>query len=503
MKIDLIPIKKFIIGNKLEEVSESILFDKGFVPTPGGLLSTDIFGVSVRDRRDTFAYINLYGHFLTPFIFKLLRRMNRNFENIINGTKHFIIDETGKLVENDETGHTGIEWLYQNWNKINFEKNESLIRNERIDVLNAYDRDTIFTEYWAVLPAFFRDVNLQSARQGIISHHEVNDKYSKLIRLVSVLKNENNFDFVLNTTRSKVQETLVEIYDFFKGEIEKKQGLIRRSLLGKSIDYGARSVISAPVFKANKPEEMNIDFYHCGIPLAQCCSLFTPFIVSGVKRFFQVQLEKIGNKFPVLKDGKMFYVKLKDPALYFNEEYIKKQIDKFVHSPADRFETIELPIDEKSILPEGVSKVYLTFSGKKYHSNNDVETSPLINRRATWTDILYQVAADVTADLMVFVTRYPIIDYFGTFPNQITVLSTHDTEPIYINNKVYPNYPKINFDIPKEQLSVLFADTITMSNLYLNGLGGNYKCSRHLLSNKITLKSHERLTNGFTLKKVS
>jgi hypothetical protein len=212
MKIDLIQIKKFIEINNLKEVTDCIIFEKGNTPSSQGLLSTDIFGVSVTERKETYAYINLNGHFLHPFIYKLLKRMNRNFESIVYGSKKFIISKEGLLVE-DENGETGLEFLYKNWEKLNFPRNNSMIRSERIDVLDSYDKETIFTHYWIVIPAFYRDINLQSASQGKISHHEINDKYAKLIRQSSILKDNNNFDFVLNTTRAKIQEVLVEIYD--------------------------------------------------------------------------------------------------------------------------------------------------------------------------------------------------------------------------------------------------------------------------------------------------
>lgn len=469
MEIDLIPTKKLITLNKLQEVTDPIIFEKGNIPSSRGLLSTDIFGVSVRERRETWAYITLNGHFLQPFIYKLLKRMNRVFESVVNGTQNFKIKD-GELVKDDD-GDSGLEFLYKNWENINFKKNNSMIRNERIDLLNATDKNTLFTEYCIVIPAFYRDVNLQSASQGRISHHEVNDKYSKLIRDASILANTNNFSIKMDTTRAKIQETLVEIYDLLKGRVEKKHGLFRRSLLGKNIDYGARSVISAPVFNAEHPDDMTVDFYHCGIPLAQCCSLFTPFIVAWVKRFFQRELEKMGMKVAWRKeDGEIEYIQLKDPALYFNEDYIKKQIDRFIFSYSDRFDPISLPVDD----PQFKENAYLGFAGRFFVNGKPETESPLVERKATWCDILYQAAVDVTSDKMVYVTRYPLLDYFGMFPNKITVLSTHQTVPMYVGDTVYKHYPKVDLDMPKDKVSISFIDTVTMSNLYLHGLGGDY-----------------------------
>lgn len=464
MEIKLINVKKFILANQLREVTDPILLEKGTAPTAGGLLSTSIFGSSVKDRRDTCAYIDLKGQFLDPFVYKMLKRMNKNFESIVTGTKTFKITEEGLLVP-DEDGETGLRFLYKNWNKIKFPRNNSNIRNERISMLEAYDRDTIFTQYWIVIPAFYRDINLQSAGTGKISHHEINDMYAKLIRQASIL-DADGFDFVLDATRASIQNTLVAIYDLLKSKIEKKEGLFRKSLLGKSIDYGSRSVISAPIFKAERPEDMAVDFYRSGIPLAQLCALFTPFVVSWVRRFFQREMESLGNRYPVqLKNGQIEYHTIVDADTYFNEEYIQKKIDRFVFSSGDRFDKIELPVEDKKLK----GKIFLTFTGQL---TSDPKSA--IQRPATWTDILYQALHEITADKMVWITRYPLLDYFGMLPSRISVSSTQRTTPMFIGEKYYPHYPVVTVDMEPGQIGVEFLDTVTMSNLYLAGLGGDY-----------------------------
>lgn len=46
--------------------------------------------------------------------------------------------------------------------------------------------------------------------------------------------------------------------------------------------------------------------------------------------------------------------------------------------------------------------------------------------------------------------------------------------PVYIGDRLYPNYPVIDFDATSEQIETMFQDSLTMSNLYLEGLGGDY-----------------------------
>jgi DNA-directed RNA polymerase beta' subunit len=468
-------MKEFIIKNNLKEITNPVMYDKGYIPTVDGLLSTDIFGVTTKDRKNTYAYISLNGHFLHPFIYKMLKRMNRSFESIVYGTKKFRIED-GKLIE-DENGETGLEFLYKNWSKIKFDRNSSRLRNERIDLLEVAHIDEIFIEQWVIIPAFYRDMNLQKRSPG---HHKINEYYGKLIRFAMILRNTNNFDFVLESTRGKMQQILEEIYNELKSKIEKKQGLIRRSILGKSIDYGARLVISAPVFSANRYDEMQVDFFNTGVPLATCCVLFTPFVISWVKNYFTRVFEKSQNKFPLLpnKEGAtsedIVYVELRNPELYFNEEYIKKQLDKFINSYADRFEIIEMPI------PDDIKKKYgnkfsetIQFRLKGYGKEQDLG-STIFDRELTWCDIFYRACVEIVADKHIYVTRYPILDYFGTYPSKVSVLSTRETMPVYIENTLYKFYPKIDLSLNSEDILVSFIDTLVMSNLYLKGLGGDY-----------------------------
>lgn len=471
MKIQLYSVDDLVRLNKLEEVTNPILYDIGANPTEDGLLSRQIFGNSQIERKETFAYIDLHGHFLNPFIYKMLKRMNRNFESVVNGSKKFSIAK-GELIVDEEKGDTGLEWLYKHWDELKFEKNESIARNERIDVLRAYDKNVLFQTKLVVCPPFYRDTNMTDAESGKIRPHLLNKYYSNIISFSKTIENASTFDIVLNNSRANIELQMVEIYNYYKGLIEKKNGLIRKNLLGKSITYGSRSVITAPTFKSNTPEEMPVDYTHTGIPLSQACALLAPFIVAHVKRFFQTELEKIGSKYPVMeKDGSISYVKLKKPDTYFNDAFIKKHLDRFMHSPDERFEKIELPVEKPD---DKKGKIYMHFIGRYYEKGKPETESPLIERPATWTDVFYQAAYEESKNKIVWVTRYPLLDYFGMFPTYMHILSTNETVPMYVGNVVYKHYPKIDLDLPKEAVSTIFADTTLISNLYLHGNGGDY-----------------------------
>ena len=146
MKVDLVSIKEVIAINKLQKVTNPIVFGRGAIPTPDGLLSTEIFGVTSTERKETFAYIDLHGYFFHPKTYKEVKRLDRRFESIVAGTKKYIISEDGGLIQDEENGQTGLKFLYDNWEKIKFEKNDSRQREQRIDLLRNNKKDILISE---------------------------------------------------------------------------------------------------------------------------------------------------------------------------------------------------------------------------------------------------------------------------------------------------------------------------------------------------------------------
>lgn len=451
MKTDLVSIKEVIAINKLQKVTNPIVFGRGAIPTPDGLLSTEIFGVTSTERKETFAYIDLHGYFFHPKTYKELKRLDRRFESIVAGTKKYVITEDGGLRLDNENGETGLNFLYKNWEKIKFKRNDSNARNERINFIESYDKNHHFTRYWLIMPAFYRDVNFKNHKGGKLSHNELTDMYSKLLKYANLLETVD-FEFMMYNTQFTVQQTLVNIYDHIKGKQEKKYGNMRRNLLGKSIDYGARAVISAPQFDYS--QKILVDFKHSGIPLPQLCSLFFPFLQYYLKRWFANKQNEL--------NGYYNDKKVQDLNMYYNENILKKQIDKFVFSYSDRFERVKIPFVNEE------ETGYFKFEGEDKEGN-------LIERDLTWCDLIFQSMVEATADKHVWISRYPILDYFGTFPSRISVMSTKKTVYMKINGKEYDAYPNIDLSFDKTKVSTYFLDTVVMSNVYLKGLGGDYK----------------------------
>lgn len=474
MNIWLLDTEAFVKLNGLAEVTNPLMFDKGNVPTVDGLFSTEIFGVSTRERRENWAYIDLGQYFIAPKVYISLTRLNRNFESVIYSSKKFSIKD-GLLVP-DENGGTGLKWLYDNWEKIKFPKNDSNARSQRIDLLEKNKKELIFWKKLPVIPAFYRDVDLQSM-DGNPKVHEINDLYSKIIRNVNMVKEANDMDFMIASITGQIQSLLVDVYNTLKDKVEKKNGYIRRFLMGKSVDYASRIVITATPYVAEKPSEQYVDFEHTGVPLSHVCSEFTPFMLFWLNRWFKQNIENFQNNFPIINDkGEMVNVKLDNPESFFNAEYLETKLAQFVKNPYTRFDTIPLPISKEEMARAGIKKAPLYhFTGFKMLGGvTTPKDENKIERPMTWTDLLYMAAVEMTADKHVVVTRYPITDYNGSYISRIHVISTRETMPMMVNGTIYPSYPVVKMDVKPEDMDSIFRDTVNICALYLPAMGADH-----------------------------
>lgn len=474
MKIDLIG-DTFIDANikmlDLQPVTNPQRFEKGSIPTADGLFSPYIFGHTPEERRTQFAYIDLHCKVFHPYAYEVIKRMWSKIDKVASGEGSWEIDAEGNISEvpDGDPDNTGMDWLVENFRKIVFKTTGSHIRDERMKLIDSLKDDELFISKWLVIPVFYRDVQIIGGTQNI---PPINKNYTKLIQYAnSVIKDP----YFSNIAKYNIQMQLVTIRQYGQTLVEKKRGFFKRSVLGKTIDYGFRSVISVfHIDSADKPEENPIDIFHTGVPLAQCCVLFYPFIKRYVSEFIRQTVESMGDRYPVYdeKENKIVnYLNFKDPLSYYNADKIQEIIDQFIGTPATRFRPVELPVD----LDGTTAMLPIHFSGHgKNEKIKDIKTPQLYNRVLTWTDLLYMAAVDTLYDKHVYITRYPLEDYFGTFPSRVFVLSTMKTMPMIYNERNYPYYPQIDPSLPEAEVSTLFNDTVTMDNTYLKGLGGDY-----------------------------
>ena len=469
MKVNIVDVNRFIKANDCPEVTSPIYFDKGRMPTDDGLFSLTLFGrPGSFERKSVFGYIDLKMNFLHPLVYKNLIRINRKFIDVIAGNGYWEINEQGDLIESSN-GETGIDFVYKNWEKIQYGSSDSVQRKERTDFLTGFKKSEAFMNKQIVIPPYYRDIDFSKAGSGKIAHDPINDMYAKLLRLTSTLNQNTDemlggLDFIGNISKHSIQMVLIDIYDYFTGKIEKKNGIFRQSVLGKSVDYSCRSVISASNYNQNSYKDLKVTFQSSGVPLCQVLVIFFPFTMKWLQDFFTKEygmIKTIDYMNPKTKKIEKINI-AKDAMDDFDYDHLKKKIDQFHKAPTERFEVIKIKT-EKGYLP-------ITWQGI------DVEHGDTtITRHMTWTDLFFMCACDITKDKHVYITRYPLEDYFGIYPSRITVLSTFKTQKQIVSGREYEFYPVIDlsFNNKKEEIPNLFIDALQLFNSYLGGLGGD------------------------------
>ena len=452
---DLLDVDKFIRVNHLQEVTNPIYLSKN-APTPDGVLSYTIFGTSSQDRKTKMAYIDLHGHYMHPLAAVKLNSYDRRLNKILFSQAKYTLTKDGDLIEDDDNGKTGPEFLYSIWGKVKVKDKDTLTTKE-IQKFYEMDRNKLFLTKYPVIPAYYRDLNTQTASDSK-SSSEINSMYSSLIGYTqSMMQYTDTFTNMVNITQARVQTILVNIYKLLMIQTVKgspsKFGMLRRSLQGKNINYSARLVISAPKLRKGSFNDVQVKLGYATVPLAYTSSCFFPFMIYGLKRFFDSEFLQ-GGKYPVLnKDSKVEYVTITDT---FDETTITDMITRFINSPASRFDVIETPPDTNGVRHK------MVLSGR-FHKDNTTFVRPM-----TLTDALYITAVEVTKDKHIFVSRYPLDNYNGQFPAKIEVSSTVSTAPVIIGEKFYQFYPICEGDPANS-----FIDTLQFSNTYLDQLGGD------------------------------
>jgi hypothetical protein len=463
--------------NHLKPVKSAIMFEKGNVPTKDGLFSYETFGNTTEERKCTCAYIDLGRVFFHPYAYEALCALvskapqiaaGRHPWKIVDGKPVEITDENDPEYNED---NTGLRWLINNFRKFKMEKNRSYTHNQYVELFQNSRDDEILISKWLVVPVFYRDANFSGHSRDI---PEINDYYKKLIQFSNALKATSMANYA-NNTEFSIQQMLVTIRQYAQSLIEGKNGFLKQFVLGKTTAYGARNVITEPIFSgADTPEDTMVDIMHSGFPIATCCSMAYPFIEHWITNFFSREFETREKKQILIKDKDGSYhlefAKIGDVMAFYKPSYIESKVEQFMHTYGNRFEPLVIPMADGT-------EAYMLFTGKPYAKNPRSASAPATARRAmTWTDLLYLACVETLeyGGKMAYITRYPLEDYFGTFPSMIRVSSTLEHEPMEINGKQYPFYPKVEVGLSQDETSTRFIDTVTMDNTYLKGLGGDY-----------------------------
>lgn len=504
----IMDVERFVKVNDCKCITNPVVFLNSNKPTPDGLLSDEIFGITHAERYGIYAYIDLGGEFMNPLCYKSLCRINGKVRAIVHGIQQFSIDENGNLVE-DDNGGTGIKWLRKNFDKIKWTNSTTEAAQDKaafIDMINK--KKLLWISKLPVIPPGYRDVVTTAKGVGI---GELNSLYQQLIMATNQYKQSADYGLtLLDTSAGRIQDTIVSIFDWFGNgttigsektskNLPGKTGIIRRGIMSKTTDFCCRSVITAPDNKCEDLDDMFVDMDHAAIPLAIAITCFKPFIMFWLRNFFENEFAG-RNFYPIqiqAKDGvKVISVPIQDYQIMFSDAYLESQIDRFVKGRFNRLIPVPVPVDKAALTKmadeAGIIKsankngnVYMAMTSKgldksiklkdwQNMSGAEREALSISNRPLTWADLLYQAAVEMTEDKCVVLTRFPMDSYFNQFPQMVRVRTTATTTPRIVNGKYYRWYPNIDASMIGKNTSTLFNDTITGSNPTIGCAGGDF-----------------------------
>lgn len=208
-----------------------------------GLYSTQIFG-SVGDRlRDTtFAYVDIKTTIVHPLLVRTVGRLRAMYIEIMEGRTYAVWnDKTKEFDKSSESeGSTGYSFFMSHWNDLVFEKSSSLIRNQRVDLLDLWRETGVYNKI-LVLPAGLRDVEIGDT--GRPREHEINPIYRKMLSISNALvSSRHSNDPIYDRARSSLQSNFNLLYETIERLIN---GFIEDKWTSRRIVNGTRNVVSS------------------------------------------------------------------------------------------------------------------------------------------------------------------------------------------------------------------------------------------------------------------
>jgi DNA-directed RNA polymerase beta' subunit len=481
MILDILNISNFVKINNVQEITSPYILAADGNPDPEGIFSYEIFGrMGSTERREYFGFVGLKRNFLHPLIYNMIYQMYRNLPAIINGER-FVKVVNGKIVQvkqDDKDAETGVDFFYNNWDKIRWDgEDDSKSRLKKQSLFNTMKRADVFVDKWLIIPAMYRDINLHDrTAKGKIEMDEINSFY---IRLINGASSESITYTSSYMTQANVQQTLVDIHDSLTKKQAGKEGIIRKAIMGKTVDYAAVSVISAPRFNSNTCDEQMIPYNYIGIPLYTVCALFYPQIVKGLEDVFH----DVSQSTQIILDSDVVSV---DEKIEYNvdSESLTALVKAYVKDKTKRIRTSRF-----------------TLSGDEAGRFKSFEQG--VGRPFTITDLLYRVAADVVFNKHVLSTRFPITDAGSTIINKVKILTTEKT--VDLSNGALPGsynfeymrtYPFFPIDKKGEIIhdDVNWIDTTVPNNSFLSSMGGDFDGDTFRLIGLFTQTANDEAT---------
>jgi len=484
--VTLLDVNNYIKEYFVKQISDLSFYtpSSGNSFAPQGLFSEEIFNpIGTTDRMITFGYIELNTSVLQPIIYKNIIKLASLYEEILNSSTYAFFDEEKhdfvRCVEPDQhpNAGTGFTFFMMRFNDINFKRNDSRIRSDRIDIIEKF-KDILFCDKLLVLPAGLRDL---SEDQGIVSTDDINKLYQTLLSYSFSIPPHSK-STIYDGVRISIQKKIVEIYDYIDNILTGKKGFLQGVWGHRKIALGTRNVITATSYATmtpNDPQALQPDETKLGI--FQTAKALQPIVVHQIRTNFFNPVFGDGSNVVPLTDPHTYELSYrtltnKEIARFNNPEAIEDWISRFQNAdmrnlPVTVFDTNENPFYLLMVYDEG-DKISLFRSIQEFTNTFSETIDKTKIRPLTWAELFYMAVYNASIGKHVFITRYPVIQDESCYPTKIHLASTQPARIVKLINTVtdqviitYPEYPI---------LEKPFLDSIQLGTSRLAGLDADY-----------------------------
>ena len=483
LNIAIMDVAKFIKQRMCGEVTSTFIHVPS-EPTKfdsNGLFSESIFGdIGTPERFTRHGYITLNCRVFHPLIFQNIRALKRAYVDIMAGKAYAVWDpvnnEFVNASENDEGADTGFAFFLKHFDKVDFKKNQSLKRNDKINVLIKY-KDHLFIKHCLVIPAGIRDMKEEDGR---VEEDSINSLYSSLINSARAMIPSGDTDPIYDVVHYAIQRKVNEIYDYLLNLIDDKRGYLQGKLGHRAIAGSTRNVITATSLEATDPSSPQ--FHKCDetkVPLFQSAKAFASLMVYQIKSLFYSSIIEQSSDSIALIDPvtfKLVYTAIdpKDKDMLITEEGIQKTIDRF-RDLGFRTRPVTVRSNKQPyylyLVYDDGKTIYIFRNLDEFKGSYNGELDPAKLRPLTYAEMIYTAAFFATKDKHVLVTRYPITDEQSIFPSRIHVMTTSPARVVTLASNqagagiLLPEWPIIG---------AKFVDAVMLHPTKLRGLGADF-----------------------------
>lgn len=439
LNIAILDVNQYIKENNCLEVTST------FIHAPSsnafaqdGLFSETIFGQLTSPRRLTqFGYITLNCQVLHPIIFQNLQALKRLYVEILSGKSYAIWNteykDFDRASEDEENADTGYSFFLKHFFEIEFNKNASLKRNDKIEIINKY-KDRLLLDKVLCIPAGLREMREEDGRK---EKDSINSLYVTLMNNVRAMPITGGSKPIFDTIHYAIQRKVNELHLYITDMVKGKKAFFEGKYGARSIAQGTRNVITASSMECSSPESPQ---YHkvdeTKIPLFQCAKGFSSLVAYQIKHFFYSPiLDMTSDQIPVIdpNDYQIKYMPIdeteKDKLL--GTEGIMKFIDLF--QDADfRFKPVSVTSSNKNkyylyLVYDMDDKIFIfrDINGLKQKLEEKQQAfDPSKLRSLTNCELLYIATYFASIEKYGTVTRYPIEDEQSIYISKVHLMST-------------------------------------------------------------------------------